>query len=87
MASHDSGQPVDLQPAGTRRAQKPGCMTGRCWSNGGERPTSLILSQQDGEVGGEPDPVVLGGEAALTKPGRTSTPDGAGPARRERSTR
>src|ERR1700758_3525366 len=43
-------------------------------SNGGERPTSLILSQQGGEAEGSLIRVVPGrAGAALTKPGRAST--------------
>ena len=51
-----------------------GCAVRRCDSNGGERPTSLILSQQDGGAEGSLSRVVPGrAGAALTKPGRAST--------------
>jgi hypothetical protein len=50
------------------------CAVRRSDSNGGERPTSLILSQQDGGAEGSLIRVVPGrAGAALTKPGRAST--------------
>ena len=50
------------------------CAVRRSDLNGGERPTSLILSQQDGGAEGSLIRVVPGrAGAALTKPGRART--------------
>jgi hypothetical protein len=50
------------------------CAVRRCGLSGGERPSPLILSQQDGGAGGSLIRVVPGRVgAALTKPGRVST--------------
>jgi hypothetical protein len=51
-----------------------GCAVRRCGSSGGERPSLLILSQQDGGAEGSLIRVAPGRVgAALTKPGRAST--------------
>src|SRR6185312_13840483 len=57
-----------------RCAADHGCAVKRSDSNGGERPTSLILSQQDGGAEASLIRVVPGvAGAALTDPGRAST--------------
>src|SRR6266700_1263289 len=51
-----------------------GAPRGAVGSSGGERPSPLILSQQDGGAEGSLTRVVPGrAGAALTKPGRSST--------------